>query len=463
MSRFRWYHYYFFLALFDVVVIVLSLQLHQQAVDRVKDLLDAERQLDNESTWLQQAQKSVMELNAPGNNLFGVATSADYETQRRLFEKAKENMRATIADAHLVGLDGSRIAEFVNGMETKASELFDRFRPDAMHGDASASASMTAGPVMRDMDRFQHDALREIAILADKNAERRILLIQQHERDIEKQFVSQSFVIAGVLLILVGVLLFGRRLQEADRALTVERQRVIEARRERLAAIGELCSSVAHGIRNPLAAIRSSAQLALELGHCDDGTRGRIQDILDEGQRLGDRVTGLLSMARVNSDAFGAIDLRDVANVGIKGLLPEIERRGLILETEISDTPVPVDGDRPRLEQCVVEYLSNAMEHSPEGGTIRLFCRLDSDMAVIDVEDDGPGVPKAVRQRVFDLFFTTKPGGTGIGLATVKRIAKLHGGDANLADVSAGGARFTLSIPRAKASTRQSNDRGRAA
>ena len=194
-----------------------------------------------------------------------------------------------------------------------------------------------------------------------------------------------------------------------------------------------------------------------------EGTRERIQDILDEGRRLGDRVTGLLSMARVNADGFGSIDLRSIVDVGIKGLLPEIERRGLILETEISDKPVLVEGDRPRLEQCVVEYLSNAMEHSPEGGIIRVSCCFESDSAVIAVEDEGPGVPKAVRDRVFDLFFTTKPAGTGIGLATVKRIAKLHGGDAALADVSAGGARFTLCIPRRNESARQATDQGRAA
>ena len=320
--------------------------------------------------------------------------------------------------------------------------------------DSVDAVAVSAGPVMRDMDSAQHEALHAIASLSNANSERRRHLIEQQQVDLSDQFRKQSFIIAGVLIILVGVLFFGRQLQEADKALGVERERVKEARRERLAAIGELCSSVAHGIRNPLAAIRSSAQLALELGELDASTRERIQDILDEGSRLGDRVTGLLSMARVNADSFGDIDLTTVVNVGIKGLLPEIERRGLILETEISDEPVTISGDRPRLEQCVVEYLSNAMDHSPEGGTIRVSCGFDGDSAVMAVEDEGPGVPKAVRERVFDLFFTTKPAGTGIGLATVMRIAKLHGGDARLDDVSAGGARFTLRIPRLNSAAR---------
>lgn len=500
MSRFRWYHYYFLLAFFDVVVIVLSLHLHQQAVDRVEDLVAAETRLDEESTWLQSARECVMELNAPGNDLFGRRSLADYQKQQRRFDKASENMDAVLSKAHRVGLDGTRISQQVDGMKAKARQLFRIFEPIALaespvdpeaskasrnpNGDWEALGhaamrtgawglasdlyvglvmSVTAGPVMRDMDSFQHQALRAIANMSNVNAQRRKDLITAHQASLNSEFVVQRYIIAGVLLILVGVLFFGRRLQEADKALRVERERVKEARRERLAAIGELCSSVAHGIRNPLAAIRSSAQLALELGQLDVGTRERIQDILDEGRRLGDRVTGLLSMARVNADAFEAIDLTNVVEVGIKGLLPEIERRGLILETEISDTPVLVSGDRPRLEQCVIEYVSNAMEHSPDGGTIRVSCQVEREGAVIAVEDEGPGVPKAVRDRVFDLFFTTKPAGTGIGLATVMRIARLHGGEAGLSDVSAGGARFTLTIPRMSAAAKRNAARSQAA
>lgn len=465
MSRFRWYHYYFLLAFFDVVVIGLSLQLHQQAVNRVARLVDAEKRLDEETYWLSKTQEAVMELNAPGNDLFGSEARENYELQQRRFVKAQQNMDAALRGMREAGLDATRFSAQVRNMTDKAQALFDVLQPraDGAVTQSLDSASKSGGPIMRDMDRAQHDALGEIALIANKNAQRRFDLIQEQQAEIEGQFVKQRYIIAGVLLILVGVLFFGRQLQQADRALNIERERVKEAKRERLAAIGELCSSVAHGIRNPLAAIRSSAQLALELGQFDTGTRERIQDILDEGRRLGDRVTGLLSMARVNADTFGEIDLRNVVNVGVKGLLPELERRGLILETEISDKPVLVSGDRPRLEQCVVEYLSNAMEHSPDGGTIRVSCLRENDDALIAVEDEGPGVPRAVRDRVFDLFFTTKPAGTGIGLATVKRIAKLHGGDANLADVSAGGARFTITIPRSVEGARKPSRGGQAA
>ena len=446
MRRIRWYHFYFLLAIFNVVVIALTLRLHQQSVDWVRDLLDAEHQVDGRVKWLQQAQRFISELNAPGNNLFQADTASDYERQRRLVAIASRNMDDVIRRAAEFDFDVTRIASEVRLLEQEAADIFRIFEPlqtGANSASRRAELIVAAGPAMARMDSHQHRALELIGMLANQTNQARIDMIQRAEADIQHQFVAQSFVFAGIFLILVGVFVFGRRLQAADRLLTLERQRVKEAQRERLAAVGELCSSVAHGIRNPLAAIRSSAQLALEMGELDGDSRERIQDILDEGQRLGDRVTGLLSMARANADAFNEIDL------GVKGLLPEMERRGLVVEMDVSDSPVLVQGDRARLEQAVVELLSNAMEHSPQDGTIQVRCQMDGQTAKVEIEDDGAGIPAPIRERVFDLFFTTKPTGTGIGLATVKRIARLHGGDVSLADVSGGGARFVIALPKA--------------
>ena len=451
MPRIRWYHFYFLLAVFNVVVIAFTLRLHQQTVGWVEDLMAEEHQLDARMKWLQQTQKCISELNAPGNNLFHARGPADYRRQRLLFDRATKNVSASMASASGFDVDVSRIASEVDLMRADAEEVFEVFQPverasvsDAVHGDMIHDA----GPAMARMDAHLHRALALLGTVSNQFAQSRIDLIERYEADIHHQFVSQRFIIAAILLILVGAFLFGRRLHAADRALETERRRVREMQRERLASVGELCSSVAHGIRNPLASIRSSAELALELGQIDGDSRERIRDILDEGRRLGDRVTGLLSMARANSDSFAEVDLAQVIDVSAKGLLPEIERRGLALELEGIDDPIIVRGDRARLEQCVVELLSNAMEHSPDGGSILIRCQASADDAVIAIEDEGPGIPTPIRERVFDLFFSTRPTGTGIGLATVKRIARLHGGDAMLATVSAGGARFEIRISR---------------
>jgi len=449
VSQIRWYHFYFLLALFDLVVIMFSLHLHNQTLKSVGQLIAAAKDLDEHSSWHQSAQQRILELNAPGNDLFG---SEDYQHQQDRFRLAQRNMAETLAAAAKLDIDVALLRERIDKMVESANKVFDQF--DAMRAshltpEQRRERLVQAGRAMARMDDQQHLALRALAVLIVKNASQRYRLLQMHEAALATRLISERYFLAAVILILVGVLAFGRRLQQADRALKQEKQRVQEERRERLAAVGELCSSVAHGIRNPLAAIRSSADLTLELGSMDENSRQRLQDILDEGKRLGDRVSGLLSMARVNSEAFEAINLVTVVLSAARELDGEISRRGLSLEKEVDEPEIVVLGDRRQLEQVTIELLSNAMEHSKPDGTVRVTCRRQraEDRVCVIVEDSGEGVADAVKSRIFDLFFTTKPSGTGIGLATVKRIARLHGGDVALTSSPLGGSRFCVSLP----------------
>ena len=299
------------------------------------------------------------------------------------------------------------------------------------------------------MDEQQHLALRALAVLIAQNAADRYGLLQGHEAALQDRLNSERYFLAAVVLILVGVLAFGRRLQQADRALQEVKQRVREERRERLAAIGELCSSVAHGIHNPLASIRSSADLTLELGTMDDHSRQRLNDILDEGRRLGDRVSGLLSMARVNTESFQSVNLSEVVLSAANELRTEFAKRGLSIAPDVADLEIIVFGDRRQLEQVVIELLSNAMDHSEANSEVRVTCEAlpTRGRAIIRVENRGPGIPSEVKSRIFDLFFTTKPSGTGIGLATVKRSARLHGGDVTMSSTADAGTRFEVWLP----------------
>lgn len=450
MSRIRWYHFYIVLTLVDVVVIMFSLQMHNLTISRVHELNLAEGQLANRLLWIHNVQKRVQELNAPGNDLFHVRSAEAYREQRRRFEQARKNMAAALASPPVDIGRLTLLKAALDAMTADATQLFEYFAPVA-EGDVAEEHRerllLRAGPTMAQMDHRQHEALMHIGALLEKHTKDRGLLIDQFDASLVDQMKWQSYVIAGIVLILAGILAFGRRMHVTQLALEKERLRVQEERRERLAAIGELCSSVAHGIRNPLAAIRSSAQLALELGKIDTDSAERLRDILDEGRRLGDRVTGLLGMARVNCDAFAALDVCEVVATAVKSLLPEVERRGLRLEHDGAGRAA-IRGDRHQLEQAVIELVSNAIEHSTAGGSIRIACAVEDDGQVaVHVDDEGPGVPAEIRDRVFDLFFTTKPSGTGIGLASVKRVARLHGGDVTLGDAPGGGARFTIRIP----------------
>ena len=454
MSRVRWYHFYFCLAAFDVIVILFSLHLHDRTLEGVSRLITSFMQLDEQSRWLQLAQQRFLELNAPGNELFRVSTAQAYQEQRQRFRQAGANIRATLDAARSLGLDVAPLNPRVEEIQRAAEKIFAAFEPatpgEGLAGGERRSAVLTAAsPAMAEMDAAQCESLRALGLLFAQNASERVRLLQRHEADLEDRVSYVRYFVAAVVVMLAGALAFGRRLHQADRALQEHRRRADAEHQERLAAIGELCSSVAHGIRNPLAAIRSSAQLSLELGRLDPQSRERIRDIVAEGERLGDRVNGLLDIARLDRDGFEPVDLRAIVAAAARELKPEMDKLGLKIEQVNAGDPVVLKGDARHLEQVVIELLSNAMHYSCRGDNIVIGC-IEPDArgdARIIVQDQGPGVPVQARPRIFDLFFTTNPEGTGIGLATVKRVARLHGGDVVLESPDSGGARFVVSLP----------------
>ncbi|MCB9854565.1 MAG: hypothetical protein H6818_02675 [Phycisphaerales bacterium] len=457
-SRIRSHHLYVLLALFDVVVIMFSLLLHSRTIEDANRVTDAASSLDAQLRWLQTAQQRVVELNAPGNDLFRAEQPEEYESLRRRFNSAKSNMAALFKSENEHAFSLSDLQPDVDSMTRAAEGLFEEFQPMAaapMTAEARQAILLKAGPLMATMDEQQHKALWILGGLVTQQSEKKNLLLQEHESRLHSTAVYQRVFIAAVIAILVGVLIFGRRLQASDRALEEQRRLLAQERQDRLAAIGELCSSVAHGIRNPLASICSSVELALEAPDLNERTAKRLRDTLREGERLGDRVRGLLDVARMNRAVRDRISIGDAARQAARELETEIEKLGVTLTLGLPKRPVFVDGDHKNIELALIELLSNAMEHTPQGGTIRFDCGLDATgrYVAIVVEDSGPGVPKAVRRRVFDLFFTTKAGGTGIGLASVKRIAQIHGGDIELAEGESGGAKFVLTLPIAETQT----------
>ena len=201
---------------------------------------------------------------------------------------------------------------------------------------------------------------------------------------------------------------------------------------ERLASIGELLSSVAHELNNPLTTVLGYADLLLaeddpHLPHAE------IERIRSEALRCRRIVGNLLDLARAE-----AIDLRPV---------------GVELTAEMSDTPV-VLGDFHRLVQAILNLVTNAedaVRARPHPRRVVVRTRTEDGRAVIEVEDNGHGVPAAVSPFIFQPFFTTKPRGkgTGLGLSLVRSTALQHGGDVACEVSAGGGARFVVALPAA--------------
>jgi signal transduction histidine kinase len=147
---------------------------------------------------------------------------------------------------------------------------------------------------------------------------------------------------------------------------------------------------------------------------------------------------------------LAACELVQITQDAVREIRSRLEEADIRVETDYRDQPLIVEGDREWLGQAIIEVVTNAIEHSPSGGSIRIGCRRDGvrpEFARIEITDDGAGIPESIRSRVFDLFFTSKPGGHGIGLASVKRVVEMHGGRVAFATHDGRGAHIEITLP----------------
>ena len=242
----------------------------------------------------------------------------------------------------------------------------------------------------------------------------------------------------------------------AQAALALQHARAIDALREaqeallqhaRLAAVGEFAGSVAHGIRNPLAGIRAAAQLAHRQAG-DGPLASTLLGVLNEADRLEQRIRSLLDFSRPHEPRFERVDLCELARTVAVTLEPHARDLGIAVAVEAPDAPIASDCDPNLLEEVLLELAGNALRlMGKQGGTLRLVVRRYERRAILEVADTGPGIPEGVRDRVFDLFFTTRPDGTGLGLATVKKIIESHGGTVAVAYTGPAGTAFRIELP----------------
>lgn len=234
-------------------------------------------------------------------------------------------------------------------------------------------------------------------------------------------------------------------------------QRAMEAQliqSEKMAAIGQLVSGVAHELNNPLTSIAGLAELLLEREPLADSPRQHVRIIHDQAERAGRIVHNLLTFARKDTAAKALVDLNDVAGRTLSLVTYDLRLREIELDTRLSGHPVFVEGDPHELQQVLLNLLTNAIQalaSLPAGRSRRITVatvRQDRE-ARLAVTDTGPGVPADHRPRLFTPFFTTKPSGqgTGLGLSLSYGIAQAHGGTMAYVDGPDGGATFVLTLP----------------
>ena len=220
------------------------------------------------------------------------------------------------------------------------------------------------------------------------------------------------------------------------------------AGRESLAAVGEFAAGLAHEVRNPLTAVQINLQYVESELPSDSPLKEPQAKALAEIRRLDATVRDALRVARSGQVSVRAIDLREPMAAAMDAAAPVFENRGAMLKPDRENNPVPLDGDPDALEQLFLNLLMNAAEALEDGGTTTVLVVPDADKVIIQVHDDGPGMPPDVRDRAFEPLFSTRTQGTGLGLPIARRIAVAHGGGIRIESAPESGTTVEVRLPR---------------
>jgi two-component system NtrC family sensor kinase len=225
---------------------------------------------------------------------------------------------------------------------------------------------------------------------------------------------------------------------------------------ERMVTLGQLVSSVAHDLGNPLTSILGYAQLLSRRRETRQG-QADVERILQEAERASRIAKSLLQFGRGAKPERDAVDLNEVVRSVLALRAGELALEGIEICLELEPGLPPVLGDAPQLQQILLNLVVNseqAIVQGPGHGSIRLRTRrIPGDRLAVEVIDDGPGIPPQALPRIFDPFFTTKPAGvgTGLGLSIAYGIAHDHGGSVSVESCPGCGAAFMVELPVAPA------------
>jgi signal transduction histidine kinase len=283
-----------------------------------------------------------------------------------------------------------------------------------------------------------------VQVIADRTTERNTLAA-----------ILTVLLVGGAIVVVVAL---GFGAAYARRALVPIRDS-LQAQRQALRRQREFAADASHELRTPLTVIRASVD---HLRRHRDEPVAAVGDALDdigaEVDHLTRLVEELLLLARSDSGAVTLerlpVDVGDVAADAAGSLTGPAAERGV--RVEVDPEPAVVTGDAARLRQLVLILVDNAIGHSPRDGTVRIAVRREGSDALLTVEDEGPGLRAEDLPRLFERFWRgagAPPGGAGLGLAIAAWIVDGHAGRIEAANHEAGGARFTVRVPLAKAAS----------
>lgn len=241
-------------------------------------------------------------------------------------------------------------------------------------------------------------------------------------------------------------------LEESYRTLQAQSARIIAIeeqlrRSERLSTLGEMAAVLAHEIRNPLGSIRGTAEILRDDYRPGDPKHEFIDIQIKETERLNHVVEDFLRMARQQPMELRDCSIREELETIITLVTKDAQDRGIVLRLEPSPEPADIRGDGEKLRQAFLNILINALQATPTGGSVSIACQRSNTGYEIRFIDSGSGIAADALTKIFEPFYTTKPDGTGLGLAVTRKIIEGHGGTLDIESETGTGTTVTVRLP----------------
>ena len=226
-----------------------------------------------------------------------------------------------------------------------------------------------------------------------------------------------------------------------------EKERLEEEmqRQERLAALGQVVTGVAHELRNPIGVIKTTVQLMEK--EVDESAKEYCSVIKQQVDRQNKVIQELLSYGRPSKPIKENVQVNDLLNSVLTFIRPQLRQSNIKLQTNFCNDLPLLFIDVERIKQVFVNLILNAVHAMPEGGELSIFTDFDQHKVTISFKDTGIGISDENMKKIFDPFFTTKDSGTGLGLTICNQIMQMHNGSISVQKNTGAGMTFTVTLP----------------
>ncbi|MCD6118039.1 GAF domain-containing protein [bacterium] len=361
----------------------------------------------------------------------------------------------SVAEQAAIALENSNLYEKIKQSEENYRTLFQAAGSGLAIIDEDQMFKLVNHAFEEVSGYSQKELVKEHALttfLSGKNFTRKKIksLLVEPPQDFEADFIDKDGSVKQVHITTT-------RLPNEDNILisviNVSRQRELERRlfkSEELAAIGELSAGIAHEIRNPLIAIKTSVKLLKDEPQLSEEGHQLLDILKEESDHLAAIVDDFLKFARPKKPAIENNDINQLLKDTVRRCR-EITKIQVEWQEDYNDKIPPVPCDRHQVQQVITNLINNGLDAMKSGGTLQIKTnfrkRKSNSVAIVSIHDTGKGIPEDEIEKIFQPFFSTKESGTGMGLAICQRIVDAHNGEIIVESKERGGTEFSIILP----------------